>query len=243
MKEKLKKIKLFTLAYLIYRSLKKLLKDKFNSVEKKSENDFIQFKRVQPWFKVNGDETLRLDYDLNESSTVFDVGGYKGEFSRDIFCKYNSNIFLFEPLPEFYNIASKKFCKNSKVNTLNFGLSDKTFKTLIGLNDNSSSTIEVGSESVEISLISIIDFIRANNISRVDLIKINIEGGEYNLLESVIREGMVSIFKNIQVQFHDFVIENAKERMSNIHEELSKTHILTYHYEFVWENWKLKSEC
>ena len=74
----------------------------------------------------------------------------------------------------------------------------------------------------------------------VDLIKINIEGGEYEVLESLIADNKLSMFKNLQIQFHDFIIENAKERMSKIQQELAKTHVLTYQYEFVWENWKLK---
>ena len=232
----------FSWAYLIYHAERTLLNKKNIRIEMKSENDSIQYLRVNPWFEVNGDETLRLDYELNESSVVFDVGGYKGEFARDIFCKYQAFIFLFEPLLEFYEIASKRFCKNTKVITYNFGLSDHTCKTLIGISDNASSTLAVGLESTEISLVSILDFIRDNKIKKIDLIKLNIEGGEYSLLESVIRDGDIKMFKNIQVQFHDFVIDNASERMKSIQHELSKTHHLTYQYEFVWENWRLKNE-
>lgn len=232
----------FSWFHLIYHAESTLLNKRNNRIEMKSENDSIQHSRVIPWFKVNGDETLRLDYDLNESSVVFDVGGYKGEFARDIFCIYQPFIFIFEPLPEFYEIAFKRFCNNKKVSIYNFGLSDKTCKTFIGLSDNSSSTVALGSERVEISLTSILDFIRNNDITKVDLIKLNIEGGEYSLLESVIRDGDIKMFKNIQVQFHDFVIDNASERMKSIQHELSKTHHLTYQYEFVWENWRLKSE-
>ena len=34
-------------------------------------NDKIQRERVLPWFKDLGDQTLRLDYDLDETSVVF----------------------------------------------------------------------------------------------------------------------------------------------------------------------------
>ena len=44
---------------------------------------------------------------------------------------------------------------------------------------------------------------------------------------------------NIQVQFHDFVLD-AESRMKSIQADLRKTHELTYQYDFVWENWKLK---
>ena len=33
---------------------------------------------VDRWFADRGDQTLRLDYDLNENSVVLDLGGYHG---------------------------------------------------------------------------------------------------------------------------------------------------------------------
>ena len=74
----------------------------------------------------------------------------------------------------------------------------------------------------------------------VDLIKINIEGGEYDLPDYIIHSGMAHCFRNIQVQFNDFVT-NYKLRMQPIQQNLSITHYLTYQYPFVWENWKLKT--
>lgn len=74
----------------------------------------------------------------------------------------------------------------------------------------------------------------------VDLIKINIEGGEYDLLEHLLSSGMVKRFKNIQVQFHEDVIPKAEARMRKIHDELSKTHRVTFQKIFIWENWEIK---
>jgi len=205
-----------------------------------SENDKLQAQRVVSWFADKGDDTLRLDYELNENSIIFDVGGYKGEFARDIFCKYQSYIYVFEPIQEFYEICVKRFIKNKKVHSFNFGLADKSFDTEINISDNASSIFNVEGEKTKIRLESITDFIKSNQIETVDLIKINIEGGEYDLLDSLIENNLIHKFKNIQVQFHDFVIENPRERMTKIQNELSKTHSLTYQYDFVWENWKIK---
>ena len=70
--------------------------------------------------------------------------------------------------------------------------------------------------------------------------KINIEGGEYELLEHLIEEKLMADIANIQVQFHDF-IPGAQARMEAIQQELKKTHSLTYQYLFVWENWRLNA--
>lgn len=79
-----------------------------------------------------------------------------------------------------------------------------------------------------------------NNIKHIDLIKINIEGGEYDLLEHLLDANFVEQIENLQIQFHDFV-ENASARMKKIQNRLEKTHYLTYHYPFVWDNWTLKN--
>ena len=67
--------------------------------------------------------------------------------------------------------------------------------------------------------------------------KINIEGGEYELLEYLLDTGLATQIINYQVQFHDFV-PDAEARMTAIRERLSQTHTLTYQYEFVWGNWR-----
>lgn len=225
------------------KKLKKIIKILINYKEKErvlDTNEQLQFNRVQPWFADNGDTTLRLNYDLNENSVVFDLGGYKGEFASDIYNKYSANVYVFEPVLNFYEIIKNKFSNNLKIHVFHFGLGNKNEQIKISLIDNSSSVFINSNQCEIIQLKSIIDFIKANNIASVDLMKINIEGGEYDVLETLLENEMISIFKNIQVQFHDFIIDNAKDRMNKIQESLSKTHELTYQYEFVWENWKLK---
>jgi FkbM family methyltransferase len=219
-------------------------KNKKREIQKHSEwlksNDYIQHTRCQPWFRVNGDETLRLEYDLDDKSIVFDVGGYKGEFATAIISRYNSNVYIFEPLPQFYAHIKKVFIKNHKVHTYCFGLSNKSSFEYISLADNSSSIYIKNAETEKIELKDIIEFMREEQIEYVDLLKLNIEGAEYDLLDWLISNNWLTKFKNIQVQFHDFVIPNAEQRMRGIQDQLKKTHELTYQYEFVWENWKLK---
>lgn len=225
------------------KKIKKAIKILINYEGKKkkmSPDELIQSERVLPWFAAKGDETLRLNYDLNEKSIVFDVGGYKGEFAGDIFCKYNATIYVFEPIKSFFQIIQKKFVNNQKVKIYNFGLAGKDEQMQISMSDNSSSVFLKTEDSETIQLKSIVNFIQENTIQSVDLIKINIEGGEYELLEALIENNLINVFKNIQVQFHDFLLEDGKERMNRIQENLSKTHQITYKYEFVWENWKLK---
>ncbi len=205
-------------------------------------NDYIQYTRCKPWFEVQGDKNLNLHCDnITASSVVFDFGGYEGQWTSDIFAKYLCNVFIFEPYKEYANNITQRFANNDKIKVFDFGLANETFTAKLSSSDNSSSMFITNAENfVEIQLVKAVEFLKENNITQIDLVKMNIEGGEYDLLEHLIDTGFIKNIKNIKVQFHDFIIENAKERMNNIQEKLSITHKLIYQYEFVWEHWELK---
>jgi FkbM family methyltransferase len=193
------------------------------------------------WLSDQGDASLRLNYDLDDKSVVFDLGGYKGDWAAAILHRYKSNIYIFEPVKDFYAGINKKFIGNPKIHMFEYGLGNKEETLSISLTTDSSSVFNVEGVKETIQLKSLVDFIRTNEIEHVDLMKINIEGGEYDLLEDVLLHDQAGVFNDIQVQFHRF-IPNCIERRNAIREGLSKTHELTYDYEFVWENWKLKKQ-
>lgn len=195
-------------------------------------------KQLKLWHANNGDKTLRLDYDLDQDSIVFDLGGYEGQWSSDIFSKYRCTIHCFEPVELFAKNIENRFANNNKILVHQFGLSNENKRVKISHRADGSSIFR-GQPKEEIQLVKAIDFMKQNKTDEIDLMKINIEGGEYDLLEHLIDTGLIANIKDIQIQFHDCV-PAARERMIKIQENLKKTHKLTYQYEFVWENWQLK---
>ncbi|WP_434285723.1 FkbM family methyltransferase [Aliarcobacter cryaerophilus] len=201
-----------------------ILKDKFLNAHKQ-------------WVQDKGDETLRYNYSLNKDSIVFDLGGYHGEFAQKIYDKYGSDIYVFEPVKEYYEIIKNRFKNNSKIKVFNFGFSNKDETMDITLNDDGSSTFITNGKKETIALKSIVDFFKNEDINQIDLFKINIEGGEFSVLPELIKNDKIKSIKNLQIQFHNF-IPNAEEMRENIRKEFSKTHHLTYDYYFIWENWE-----
>jgi len=199
----------------------------------------VQEVRVAPWVVVEGDKTLRVDYPLSPDSVVFDVGGYEGQWASDIFSRYFCQIHIFEPVHLFASRIERRFAENPKIIVHPFGLSNQTREEIITVNNDGSSLFKPGSQTETIQLVRAANFIREHNISQIDLMKINIEGSEYDLLEDLIGSGLVEKITNIQVQFHDF-IPDASQRMTQIQNNLQQTHALTYQYPFVWENWRRK---
>ena len=177
------------------------------------------------------------------------MGGYEGDWAAEIAARYNPHIYVFEPVSLYYKKLLHRFEKNKKIKNLFYGLAGENKQLTFSILDQSSSafkekekysTRDEGKETV--SLRSFTDVCKELNIIHIDLFKTNIEGGEYELLEQIIRSGWVSKISNLQIQFHDFV-ENADERMKAIKTELQKTHKLTYEYVYVWENWRIKNEA
>jgi len=197
-----------------------------------------QAQRVKPWFKVNGDKTLRLDYDLNQHSIVFDLGGYEGQWASDIFSKYVCPVFIFEPYIKYAEKIKERFRHNGKIKVFAFGLGKIDEQLTLYESDDASSVYKKKGKAYTIEIKKASSFIRKQAITKIDLMKINIEGGEYDLLEELLDEGMVNNIVNLQIQFHDFV-DRADERMKRIQQRLSATHTLSYQYEYVWENWVL----
>lgn len=194
---------------------------------------------VRKWFRDGGDKTLRLNYPtLKSSSIVLDVGGFKGEWADNIYKKYSPSIFVFEPVKQYYEIIQEKFSENEKVSSYPFGLSNANKNMDIALQEDGSSTIKIDSDNIEkAELIDVFEFFENEGFEDVGLMKINIEGGEFDLLNRMIEKGLIEKCENLQIQFHDFFPE-AQELREKIREKLSKTHKLTYDYYFVWENWE-----
>ena len=176
-------------------------------------------------------EAIRYEYDLKEDSIVYDLGAYDGTFARLIHEKYHCFVYAFEPIKEHYD----QIPVNKKINKFNIavGTKNETGKIFV---DGASTSAFVGKGTREIVYQDINQVIAHENI---DLFKINIEGGEFDLLRHMIKTGTIKICDNIQIQFHPF-IKNAVVMRNELTELLKITHIKTWDFPFVWENWKRK---
>lgn len=179
-------------------------------------------------------------FNLPDNPIIFDVGGYNGDWTQVSLNYYNNpKIYIFEPVMEFYKKIVDRYKGYSNIKVYNFGLSDNNGIENIFINKDSSSLFKKTNNIKEIQLVNIIDFLKSEKIYHVDLIKINIEGEEYRLLEHLIKYPELNIFNNFLIQFHDF-IENSKIRKDKITSELSKYYELIFDYPFVFEGWKIK---
>jgi FkbM family methyltransferase len=196
-------------------------------------------KMVKKWFSDGGDYKFLFDYDLNKDSIVLDLGGYEGQWASDIFSRYQCWVKVFEPVKAFSENIRRRFENNSKIEVFNFGLAGSTGKAEIGICADGSSLFLKSDQTEIIDLLDVKDWFDGFGNISVQLMKVNIEGGEYNLLERLVETGLISRIENIQIQFHDIEKESS-DRMNKIKESLSITHTPMFQYKFVWEGWTLK---
>ena len=127
---------------------------------------------------------------------------------------------------------------NNKVKVFNYGLGGKTEKVF--LSDDSASS-KVSNEKREFSIVlkDISQVIEVLQIKKTDLLKLNIEGSEYELLERLIETNDIDKIKKMKVQFHENIF-NAESRREEIRHKLKNTHKEIWSYYFVWERWDRK---
>ena len=75
---------------------------------------------------------------------------------------------------------------------------------------------------------------------QIDLMKVNIEGGEYDLLPALIDAGIMPRIGILQVQFHLFSADDIPRRDA-IRAHLAQTHDCDWSYDFVWEQWSRRT--
>ncbi len=192
---------------------------------------------IRHWFAGQGDKTLRVNFDhLKPESVVFDLGGYKGDWTAEISSRYDAKVFVFEPIKSFHDQICTRFAGNPKVKAFQFGLGARDESMDLHLSADGTGVFGKGAAVEKVHLREVQSFLKQEGVEHIDLMKINIEGGEYDLLTRLIESGDIGKIDKLQIQFHDFV-PNAIESRAKIIEGLKKTHRQSWEYYFVWEEW------
>jgi FkbM family methyltransferase len=184
-------------------------------------------------------ESQRYEYPLTPESVVVDCGAYKGEFSRKIIGKYGCKVIAFEPCMDFY--AGLKRLEETLPGFLVFRQAVADHEGIARLNIRNDSTgLFMHSDEAEIiGKVNLVEFLEGLNVKRVDLLKLNVEGAEFMVLESILEKGAAKMFSHVQVQFHDCV-PDADKRRAIIVARLTDTHDVMWGTKFVWESYKLR---
>lgn len=197
---------------------------------------------VSQWVKDNNEEKLRINfYKTKKYDIILDIGSYDGAWANQFLNKHHDvKMHCYEPSKNFYSISLKNLnmhINKNKVKIENYGLSNKN--SISTIDDTLGLAASVGSGIEEIQLIDIsTELLKFHEIF---LLKMNIEGEEYNCIPRLIETGHIKKIKNLQIQFHPLKTKDETlKKYIEIAHQLSETHYIDYFFPFIWENWSLK---
>lgn|GEM_PF-135387 len=197
----------------------------------------IHYRSHQAWLKNEPDERIRYAYPLSPSSHVLDVGGFRGDFAARLVAEYGARVTVFEPIPQFAAIIRSRFSGDNRVELVEAALAERDGEAQFHLDDDASGAFGPQAGTlINVRLIDVARFLEESPVREFDLAKLNIEGGEYALLERLVATGHIGRIKNLQIQFH-LNVPDARRRYRSLARQLRRTHLLVWRYPFVWEGW------
>jgi FkbM family methyltransferase len=185
----------------------------------------------------------RDDYKLykyvNMDGTFIDIGGNHGIVTCILALQNpNAKIYTLEPIPKLVNIIQNNVDINNidNVTIINKALGDgKNVKLTIGnafsgcsstivTNTNAFSNLFSGFSQIDVKSITFDELLKEYCINDINLLKIDCEGGEYFLYDSI--EFKKNIVKNIVGEFHNLKYNLAMDTNWN-YNDLTK-YVKTY---------------
>lgn len=183
----------------------------------------------QSWFDVDGDNTLALDWDLNENSHVWEIGGFKGRWAQQIWDKFHCYIHIFEPQEWAVQKLRERFNGIEKVFIHPYGLWTKHGNLPIGdYFTDGASVLKTKEPVVSGSLFEDVRKVVSLAPLPIDVALMNVEGAEYTLVPILVHDNLIQKFKNFWCQFHP---DNENDtRHLEIFNGMERTHNMLWDY-------------
>ena len=146
------------------------------------------------------------DFEINTNDTVIDIGAHIGLFSLLVsqLCK-TGKILSFEPVSENFDLLVSNLKLNRIENILpfNMAVSKNSGRLDLFLNNDQSahSIFSKSSESINVESTSLQKIFDENKISSCKLLKLDCEGAEYQIIDSLPSEYLDKI-QNIVMEYH-----------------------------------------
>lgn len=189
-------------------------------------------------FYRNGGNDLLYDVPVTTGSLVIDAGGYKGEWTATMLARYGCRSEIFEPFPFYADLCARLFSRNAlvRVHAAALGGSSRITKFSFADNGTSEFITSGGVDVVDAPVVDVAQVIDQLGDEQVACLKLNIEGGEYEVLERLLDTNQINHCKSLLIQFHPQP-DGWERRLKEIEARLQATHVREWGYPMVWEKW------
>ncbi len=200
------------------------------ALAKKLGYELSKIPKIEPCF-----ESMQKLLDKVEKPIIFDVGAHQGVYSvlfRKIFP--TSVVYAFEPFGDTFSRLKENTASDPSIHPFNFGFSNREgteifhsnmhdgTNSLFSTNELSSQTWGEGvldtKNVVQAEFKTIDSFISAMAIPRIDLLKIDVQGAEYLVMEGAARTCKK---ESIQLIYNEIITQPTYDGQKRLDEVLT----------------------
>jgi len=143
---------------------------------------------------------------VKEGDIVFDIGGNIGLFSYYSICRGADKVYCFEPSSSSYSCIKENFnFDNLYVEESAVSKTDGEISFYLNPNNSINSSANIlndGCEEVICKSVNLFTYIQNNNIKKIDYLKIDCEGSEYEIIDSIEENYLSNFVRNICLEYH-----------------------------------------
>ena len=184
------------------------------------------------------DDLLVQNHNLFPGDRVLVLGAYKGSSIERWLQIYEVEVLAIEPISEFVDFLNCKFAENKSVTIFPFAVGSVNGDVSLSVDEYSTSSFMRHGISRVVELVDVGQFLASlEKLPRI--IELNIEGGEYDVLERIIELGFLKSIDCLIIQFHKYDLR-CELRRAQIRLVLAETHNCVFSYEWIWERWQRK---
>ena len=189
--------------------------------------DYFHKKKIINFFKKNS---------INKFDCIFDIGAHQGESIKFFLNNFTvKKIYSFEPIPDIFKILqieipklNKKYDVNIQIENFAIGSIEKDIEIKKMVETSSSTIREINLESryfkrkkkllysgktnfyksIKVKQIKLKNYINSNAINKINLLKIDTEGYEFDVLKGL--EEKLNKVENVifEHHYHDMIKKN-----------------------------------
>lgn len=206
-----------------------------------SDPEFRAVKRqIKSFRAAHGRGTPERYSDVQKGDVVLDIGGYHGDWAERMTALYGATVHVFEPHPRFIAHMQTRFADRQDVHVHGYAIGAEAGQLDLSDDENASSALVTSGPTVTGDIRPVADVFKEHGLSQIAVVKMNIEGGEYDLLPALIDTGLINNIGRLTVQFHRYSDAQIGQRDA-IRADLSKTHDCVWDFPFIWEEWVRKA--
>lgn len=178
---------------------------------------------------------------IYQGDVVIDLGGYRGDWSAMLLdaAPIDFTLHIFEPIAEYAAQIQERFAKDSRAQL--HTLAASTFYGMIPMTvAGDGSTSHRGEPDRLVDCTDFVDFLAKHCPQGVKLLKMNVEGEEFALLEHLIGSGAIKTVESLLIQFHSDT--DLASNYQSVRLVLSETHTGPETEDWTWEIWVRRSD-